>query len=237
MMPDPFSATEGELAPHWNTLTAELVPQLDIRASKVSLKAAPVGDKLIASFIGEAARRAGRLRGDPMPVVPFRSISSNWEVWLGYREVWTLKGGNPKRFNFASSDLTIFFAIAGSEAFQQILRAEWMGPEKSLEGWSFKPSNAAHPHWQIDIAETLKLDADLEAARELLREVEPREFGAPEPAPVPDPPWYQIGRMHLASAMRPWADGLIAHGPADLAAVRMWVVNTVNLLQIELERI
>ena len=80
-------------------------------------------------------------------------------------------------------------------------------------------------------------DRELEAARQLLRETEPREFGEPRLVSIPFPPWFEIARMHLASGMRPWLDDLIAHGPSDLAAVRAWVVKTVYLLNIELDRL
>lgn len=236
-MPEPLSATRGRLKPHWNTLMRELAAELAPRASRVSLLPTVVGDQIITSFRGEAVRRAGRYRGNPMPVVPLRVVGRDWEIWLGYREVWNSLVA-AERFAFSSADLTIFFAIARSEVFQQILRAEWMGPSKDIDGWSFKPIDAGHPHWQIDAIEVFKENRELEAARELLREAAaPREFREPGPGSLPTPPWYEIARMHLASGMRPWVDNEIAHGPCDLAAVRAWVVNTVGLLNIELGRL
>jgi len=235
-MPDPFTSTQGDLAPHWNTLMSELAPHLRPLASKVALLPTSVGDQIIASFRGEAVRRAIRHQGAPMPVVPFRDIGGIWIVWLGYREVW-VPSTHVSRFTFSSSDLTIFFSMAHGEAFQQILRAEWAGPVRDNDGWSFRPSNAGHPHWQIDAIQVLREDAEHQAARELLQEATPKEFGGIETVPLPEPPWYDIARMHLASAMRPWIDGLIAHGPPGLASIRAWVVNTVSLLDTELARL
>jgi hypothetical protein len=237
MMADPFSATRGGLKPHWNTLITELAAHLDARAAKVALIPEVVGNQLITSFAGDAVRRARRNRGNPIPVVPLQVLGRDWEVWLGYREVWTLLD-RVEKFVFSSADLTVFFAVGQSEDFQQILRAEWVGPSKDLDDcWSFKPNNAGHPHWQIDAIEVVKEDRNLIAARQLLIETEPREFGEPEPASIRFPPWYEIARMHLASGMRPWFDDLIAHGPSELAAVRAWVVKTVGLLNIELARL
>src|SRR5271165_1545671 len=108
-----------------------------------------------------------------MPVAPLRSLRGTWEAWVGYREVWNSLPGTEK-FVFASSDITLFFTIAGTEDFQQILRAEWMGLTNNAGDWTFTPGNAAHPHWQIDITETLKSDTDLQTARELLRDSAPR---------------------------------------------------------------
>jgi len=235
-MPDPFSVSKGELNPHWNTLGAGLAALLDSKASRISLRLSRVGEAEIASIVGEAVRRAGRLRGDPMPVAPLRSLRGTWEAWVGYREVWNSLPGTEK-FVFASSDITLFFTIAGTEDFQQILRAEWMGLTDNAGDWTFTPGNAAHPHWQIDITETLKSDTDLQTARELLRDSAPREFGAVPSAPFADPPWYRIGHMHFASAMRPWTDGEIAHCPSNLGAVRKWVIATIALLRTELVRL
>jgi len=235
-MADPFSVTRGGLQPHWNTLMSELAAHLEPRASRVVLAPEVVGSQIITSFAGDVVRRAGRNRGNPTPVVPLRAADRDWEVWLGYREAWTLLTG-VERFVFSSADLTIFFAIGRNEDFQQILRAEWIGQSKDVDGWSFKPSDAGHPHWQIDAIEVFRQNRELEAARQLLIETEPREFGQPEPASMPFPPWFEIARMHLASGMRPWLDDLIAHGPSDLAAVRAWVVKTVCLLNIELARL
>ena len=94
-------------------------------------------------------------------------MGRDWEVWLGYREVWTLLTG-VERFVFSSADLTIFFAIAQSEDFQQILRAEWTGQSKDVDGWSFKPSDAGHPHWQIDAIEVFRQDRDAALCSALL---------------------------------------------------------------------
>jgi hypothetical protein len=234
-MPDPVTVTFGQLSPHWNLLSTNLVGKLDPRSSKAVLEPASIGEQLVLSFTGEPVRRASRLKGGYQTVVPFRNISRNWEVWLGYREVWKLVERN--RFLFSSSDLTVFFAAPNSEVFQQVLRAEWVGQEKLADGWFFRPHNAGHPHWQIDVGETLKSDADLVAARELLREPVAKEFGAPETTAIDGAPWDQIGRIHFASAMRPWLDTNLAYGPAEPRSVRAWVLSTVSILQTEFDRL
>ena len=166
-MVDPFSVTSGGLKPHWNTLMTELAAHLDPRTSRVALIPTVVGNQIITSFAGDVVRLAGRNRGNPTPVAPLRAVGRDWEVWLGYREVWTLLTG-VERFVFSSADLTIFFAIAQSEDFQQILRAEWTGQSKDVDGWSFKPSDAGHPHWQIDAIEVFRQDRDAALCSALL---------------------------------------------------------------------
>ena len=228
-----LSVSQGQLGPHWNQLTSDFGECLGIGKRQATLAASPVGEELVASFIGDAVRRANRLRGNPMPVVPFRKFQDNWEAWIGYREVWV---ASPRPV-FCSSDITVFFTVSETEVFQQIIRAEWVGLAKLGSEWLFNPRDAGHPHWQIDAVETIKLDADLAAARALLTEAEPREFGATETKELRDPPWYGLDRIHFASAMRPWTDKKIAHGPTELAGIRSWVKETCTLLDIEFGRL
>lgn len=235
-MTEPFRITKGKLGAHWSTLEKEIAGFLDGPTPKLS--GSLVGPRLVVAFAGSAVRRAGRLRGQSLPVMPYVILSQNWEAWLGYREVWCSTVGTTNRLDFSSCDLTVFITRAKAEAFQQILRAEWSGVEKGAdEQWCYRPHDAGHPHWQIDIGETLEADKDLEAARALLLESEPREFGEPAVAIPESPPWFQLGRMHFASAMRPWMDEAIAHGPSDLIALRSWVRSTIRLLRLELSRL
>jgi hypothetical protein len=235
-MPEPFRATRGELAPHWASLGQEIAGVLGGPSLKVV--SAPFGAQLLATFVGDSVRRAGRLRGENLPVVPCLTLSQDWEAWLGYREVWSPGAGTPNRFCFSSSDLSVYVTPAQAESFQQFLRAEWSGSTKGEdEEWQFRPTDAGHPHWHIDIGETLRADSDLEAARALLLESEPREFGDANAAVAQNPPWYQLGRMHFASGMRPWLDETIAHEPASLIALRRWVLATIQLLRLELPRL
>lgn len=235
-MPDPFRATQGELSPHWASLEQEIAKTLGGPSPKLAGNI--IGPRLVTTFVGDSVRRAGRLLGDNLPVTPCITLSRDWEAWLGYREVWSRSTGAANRFDFSSSDLTVYVTRAQAESFQQILRAEWSGVTKGKdEEWCFRPQDAGHPHWQIDIGETLKADRDLEAARALIQESAPREFGEAVAAPPQNPPWYQLGRMHFASAMRPWSDEAIAHGPDGLMALRRWVLGTIRLLRLELARL
>jgi hypothetical protein len=239
-MPETLPATEGELAAHWNNLQDEMLSHINSSTPKVILKGAAIGEQIIVGFGGSLSKRAQRLRGGPTTVVRFTPVSANWNAWLGYREVWNYLDTKPgrKRFYFSSSDLTLFLEYGDSGDFQQVVRAEWAGLQKDeASGWTFCPSNAGHPHWQVDIAELLKRDTELVAARTLLFDTAPREFGLEEPETTPEPCWYNIGRMHFASGMRPWLDASVAHVPSKLAEVRAWAVGTMGLLRIELGRL
>ncbi|RWL96862.1 MAG: hypothetical protein EOR68_17655 [Mesorhizobium sp.] len=236
-MLEPFLASSGQLKQHWTQLTKDIKPKIDTRASGSLLIDTAVQDSFIVSFVGREVRRAGRLRGEPIAVVPFRLIANGWEAWIGYREVWS-RSKSSARLAFSSADLTAYFTVAGAEAFKQVLRAEWAGVVESSGVWYFRPENAGHPHWQIDVTETLQQDVDYITARQLLEETAPpREFGEPERSTIASPPWFQLSRIHFASGMRPWVDSTIAHGPLTLESIRRWVVDTLTLLHAEFERL
>ena len=106
-MSECFIATEGELKPHWNTLESELKQIFRTAEAKGKILSSPVGSQIIAVFMGTDARRAGRLRGDPIPVVLLSSVGSGWDAWIGLRESWRHTSGN--KYRFSSADITVFF--------------------------------------------------------------------------------------------------------------------------------
>jgi len=236
-MPEPYLTSHGKLSPHWHTLREEIKAANRKGIKDVDLTAEATATMLVASLSGKETRRANRHRGDPIPVIPFRQIGADWDAWFGYREVW--KPTSQSRFAFSSADLTIFFAPVETEAFEQVLRAEWMGPnELDTNIWSFRPENAGHPHWQIDVTETLQANADYQSAMELVRAPDvPREFGVEPEKSSPVAPWINLGRIHFASSMRPWLDSHIAHRPQDLGQIRQWVISTLSILDSEFERL
>jgi hypothetical protein len=236
MMSEPLYAGEGQLGAHWNALAHEFAGKLEISRDAIEISNIIVDSTRIASLGGTVARTANRLRGQPTLVVPFRPVTSEWEAWLGYREVWS--PAQNRQFCFGSSDITVFLAPVSTEAFQQVLRAEWVGLLRGGDGnWAFAPPDAGHPHWQVDVAETLREDEELASARSLLNQTEPRDFEDTEVAERTLPPWYGVGRMHLASAMRPWADAKIAHGPGDVGHIKNWVSETIRVIGLELDRL
>ena len=235
-MADPLEKTGGNLEVHWRTLEVEISRHLLAETKPIKLNSSSVGQQTIATLAGEGTRLATRLRGQKVPVAPFCAASSGWNAWLGYREVWSLAAN--QRFAFSSADLTIFVAPETVDEYQQLLRAEWVGVSTDgLGGWAFSPPDAGHPHWQMDIGEALQRDGDVASALDLLKETAPMEFGAAAMRGAASFPWMLTGRMHLASAMRPWSDAEICHGPRGLNDIRSWVTSTIKTLRTELRRL
>ena len=204
-MLEPFVVSKGRLGPHWNALELELTDQFQAKPREVLIRPSYVANSAIAAINGSAVRRVGRLRGGDTLVARLMSVGANWEAWIGYREVWR-RADTRNQFLFSSADITLFLCNVSSASFQQVLRAEWAGVTNQAGNWTFTPDNAGHPHWHIDITEGLRADAEWEAARQLLRDSAPKDFGASVSETATDPPWYNIGLIHLASAMRPWVE-------------------------------
>jgi hypothetical protein len=235
-MSDPLFASEGQLQPHWNTLSDDVLNLLALKP-KVKIQANPAANSLIAAFYGET-ETTGRLKGGRMTIVPLCLLSKNWEAWIGFREVWQSTPTIKNTFVFDSCDLTIFMTEKDSKVFRQLLRAEWSGlSENGENNWMFRPSDAGHPHWQVDVAEMLSRDADVSSALELLKDTAPKQFGAQPTVSSNLMPFLKVGAMHLASSMRPWTDSEIAHGPKELVQIRQWATGTIQLLVCELDRL
>jgi hypothetical protein len=210
---------------------------MQVRPPNIQIGAPSIGAALVAGFVGSDTKYVGRLRGGRTSVAPLSQITNRWEAWIGFNETWNVT--TLPRYRFGACNLTVFLSQGGIEPFYQILRAEWTGPEESGKDiWSFRPDDAGHPHWQIDVPEMLFNDLEISTARELLRDTAPREFGAAEMHVKSErPPYYKLGSMHFASGMRPWSDDQIAYGPKQLREVRSWVINTIRLLRLELDRL
>jgi|GEM_PF-6275485 len=236
-MVSPLVETSGSLQVHWNTLAQEISRELPANVKIPKLIMNFAGDRTVVTLSGDDVRLATRLRGARVPVVQLCPASAGWNAWLGYREVWLVHASN-KPLQFSSADLTVFVSPDGRDEYQQMLRAEWVGVSVDGSGeWTFAPSDAGHPHWQMDVGEALQQDAELMSALSLLRDTAPVEFGAPAIRGAASFPWQRTGRMHLASAMRPWIDSDLCHGPSELGDIRSWVITTIKAMGTELRRL
>lgn len=69
--------------------------------------------------------------------------------WLGLHEEWAPSGRN--KLDFVQCGLRLYVADLGANA-AQMLRLEWVAPEKIGGTEVFHGNRAAHPHWHIDRA-------------------------------------------------------------------------------------
>lgn len=67
--------------------------------------------------------------------------------WIGVHEIWR---PTKKRLSFVSCGLRLYMGFA-EEQLAQVLRLEWVAPEKDTEGKiRYDGGHAGHPHWHID---------------------------------------------------------------------------------------
>lgn len=160
-----------------------------------------------------------------------------------YQEVWDNESGRVP-FAFRQAGLTVHVGEVGDPVKPQLLRLEWPGlRDWDRSGVGFQSSGAGHPHWQVDLFESLRASRapptfDPEQA-ELIE-----EFDA---SPVMQSLLDRIvnltfERMHLASAAPWWADR-----PAEFAlhhlnalsddeAVSRWLGAALAYVRQELSR-
>jgi hypothetical protein len=166
-------------------------------------------------------------RGGQLAVVPLcRRDEDHLLIAVGLD--WWQKGR--KKLRFASLQFVLFHASGALAAEQtspasrkQVMRLEWQGPDD--DGLLEAPL-AAHPHWQVDLAQVEPLSVGSFAAG-------PQDLAEVLKAPRRgiDDSW--IGKMHLAAGAQwdqsKWRgtldEALHAHAPRDLQALLSWMLS------------
>ena len=200
-------------------------------------------DRLWAGFQGSACERVTRNRGGASHVVPFCPLPKELSAWLGLQEVWDMQSG-PKPLIFRQLGLTIHIGYAGDAIKSQVLRLEWPGVRNwTGAGLTFQTVGAGHPHWQIDILQSL---AEETRAKQFV--LEPPEvienFNVESSTAELDEVIRSITleNIHLASAAKWWIPSTLGqvaqhmNAPPDLAGLTRWMVHSVVYLRQEFGR-
>jgi hypothetical protein len=184
---------------------------------------------------------------------PMLHLKSGLWAWLGYREDWDGEpsAGRVRRFSFRSAGLTVHFGYRNVRHKPQMFRAEWAGWARwNGTNYSHQAGDAAHPHWQFDVLESLKRDDASERAATFLSvlkseegSAEPREF---RPQTLDDDDVgdmigvQELSRIHFASAAAWWKSqpgGIHAHAPSKAEDIQVWLRETLIYLLRELGRL
>jgi hypothetical protein len=236
-------ATKGHLDQRWTALGVLVSERLDRRPPQaVMIEADYLSAGVWTGLRAVDVERIARNRGDAS-VVPFAQLPKGLFAWLGYQEVWDQEGGR-QPFVFRQAGLTIHVGEIGDPIKPQLIRLEWPGlRDWDSSGVGFQSPGAAHPHWQIDLFESLH------SLREPVTfEPEPAEaiedFGALSQRPgLPDRiASITFERMHLASAAPWWSDRqpeFVLHhvnAPPDETALSRWLGSAIGYLRQELSR-
>jgi hypothetical protein len=233
------------LQKHWGLLSADIQSLLSFRRDQAVITYEVTGEVASAGFDGAACERAPRNRGKPTPVLPIADLTfGGLSAWVGFHELWRKRRGNT--YVFTHAGVTVHMGKRGTTEKFQALRAEWPGPLRYDDGVPQFPSpGAGHPHWQVDIFQTLSSSefertrdeaAELRAA--LHEQVQERDFEVENARTVASIVRdYPIERFHFASAAPWWLEhARCANEPPDEAGVRRWIVQSLAYIRSELRK-
>jgi hypothetical protein len=248
----PLSLREADVAAHFTKIGAILDTRVDSSA-RVRIDADWGMVPLVAGLIGKGCESTPRNRGSDVFVAPMLHLKSGLWAWLGYREDWDGEpsAGRVRRFSFRSAGLTVHFGYRNVRHKPQMFRAEWAGWARwNGTNYSHQAGDAAHPHWQFDVLESLKRDDASERAATFLSvlkseegSAEPREF---RPQTLDDDDVgdmigvQELSRIHFASAAAWWKSqpgGIHAHAPSKAEDIQVWLRETLIYLLRELGRL
>lgn len=242
--PADLRVTKGALDQRWFELNRLFATTLgvgiDNRRLRVDVEYQ--AERVWAGLTGAVCERVTRNHGGATWVAPLCPMPSELLAWLGWQEEWRVTTG-PKPFQFRSIGLTVYIGRPNEALKPQFLRLEWPG----ISNWSgstpsFQSPGAGHPHWQLDLLQSLTestgpptFDPEpLEIVEDFEMTVATRSVDNLVRA-------LSFERMHLASAAPWWLASTsdIGHhmnAPSDLAALSRWLECSIRYLQQELGR-
>ena len=214
------------------TLATELARVLGLAVGETSFTLEVASEVAIVALGGRVSEVINRNCGGSHRVVPLCAISGDVLAWAGYREKWG-KRGNELGFRFAEAGFTVHIGRIGELAKPQVMRSEWV----SRRSKSFA-EHAGHPHWQIDVLETVRKDVQSAPATFGQTSQFPTEFTAPDLSPIGFLHRLTLEHMHLASAANWWQHPPqpIAHAPVSVADLDRWMLGCIAYLRQEIGR-
>jgi hypothetical protein len=235
-------ATKAQLDRRWTALAGLLTASLDRKGRAIRIEAEYLAAGVWIGLRGDGVERIERNRG-VASVVPLVLLPAGLAAWLGYQEVWDQEGGRAP-FAFRQAGLTVHIGEAGDPVKPQLLRLEWPGlRDWDRSGIGFQSSGAGHPHWQIDLFESLHASGEPPAFEpELVEAVENFDAIASTLSLLERITSLTFERMHLASAAPWWserpAEFELQHlnAPTDEAALSRWLGAAIGYVRQELSR-
>jgi hypothetical protein len=197
-----------------------------------------------AGLQGAACERIARNRGGSTfaaPLYEFRN--SDLLAWLGWQETWEVPAGQ-RNFRFRNVGLSVYLGKRNEALKPQLLRLEWPGYASWSGGQqpSFQSPGAGHPHWQIDLVQSIAAASASPRFEPAAEVVEDFVTAFPEPTVDVLVRRFSVERMHLASAAPWWLPeapnnfGHHMNAPADLLSLDRWLTQSIVYLRQELSR-
>jgi hypothetical protein len=236
-------ATKTQLDRRWTELSNLLSAILNRSGQTLLVDAEYQAEGVWTGLQGVGVERIERNRGGVATVVSFATLPAGLAAWLGYQEVWDRESGRAP-FSFRQAGLTVHVGEVSDPVKPQLLRLEWPGLRNwDRSGVGFQSPGAGHPHWQVDLFESLdtsRQPSDFEP--EPVEAIE--DFGAVAIAPSLGDRIASLTfeRMHLASAAPWWserpAEFKLHHlnAPSNAAALSRWLSEAISYVRQELSR-
>lgn len=236
-----LQATKAQLDQRWGRIEELLNTCLERRRREIRVEADYQVSGVWTGLTGAAIERVERNRGTAS-VAQLLPLPGDLFAWLGYQEIWDLKSG--RIFAFRQAGLTVHVGELSDPVKPQLFRLEWPGlRDWDRSGIGFQSRGAGHPHWQIDVLESLHARPD-------------RATFDPEPSEevedfdveiTPQPPSDRIRaltieKMHLASAAPWWLSNSAEFGQHHLNAphsqedLMRWLTSAIAYIKQELSR-
>jgi hypothetical protein len=190
--------------------------------------------RALMSLGGRASEVITRNRGGHHRVLPLCLLSQDIYAWIGFRERWSSQG-NEQNYRFDEGGFTLHVGRVGEVAKPQVMRSEWIGRRNAGFG-----NLAGHPHWQVDVLETVRrVSADAPATFGSTEAPEAMEF-----SPLTNDSGaallmrFTAERMHLASAAAWWRQPAwpVATAPTSVPELNRWVLGCISYLRQEVQR-
>lgn len=235
-------ATKAHLDRRWPWLSDVLTRTLRYAPRRIMIDAEYQSSGVWTGLRGADVERIDRNRGSAS-VIPLLQLPDNLLAWLGYQEVWDLESGRSP-YLFRQASLTVHVGEVGDPVKPQLLRLEWPGlRDWDRSGVGFQSPGAGHPHWQLDLFESLAaLHQPVEFEPDRADDVEDFDALATVPTLSDRLTRLTIERMHLASAA-PWWVALPgpygAHhlnAPASQDELTRWFAASLGYVAQELSR-
>lgn len=235
-------ATKAQLDQRWGRVGDIFSAGLGRRSREIGIDADYQAAGVWTGLRGAGVERIDRNRGTAS-VVPLVPLVADLSAWLGYQEVWDLEGGRTP-FAFRQSSLTVHVGEVGDLLKPQLLRLEWPGlRDWDRSGVGFQSSGAGHPHWQIDLFESLHERRDQQTFDpDFGEEVESFDGEVGTPTLSDRIRELTFEKMHLASAAPWWLSRPAEFGlhhfnaPAEQGDLSRWLTAAIAYIKQELSR-
>jgi hypothetical protein len=183
---------------------------------------------------GRISEFIARNRGPKHRVIPLCPLSDEVFAWVGFRELWH-RIKDTKSYRFVEGGFTIHLGKQGELFKPQIMRSEWVGRRSKAFG-----EGIGHPHWQMDVLESVRTRSLEVPARFEGGETPALEFGETQTKEADRDLvlGLTVERMHLASAAQWWRlpSVSIANSPVDAAELDRWILGCITYLRQEMQR-